>query len=101
MGVRSRCDMVKVTGTPRASFALVRIALARFALARFAGVDEIHRGEDAKAARLGHGCRAEIQGMRYADRSLRRDAENLKRSQCIVGDKAPNPCAAKAGKGNA
>ena len=51
------------------------------ALCRFAGMEEVHRREDAEPARLGHGHCAEIQGLRYANRSLRCNVDRLEHSQ--------------------
>ena len=61
------------------------------ALFRFSGVDKVHRRENAELARLGHGGRVEIQGLRYANRSLRRDVKRFERFQRIVGDPATEP----------
>ena len=55
---------------------------------RFAGVDKIHRREDAEPARLGHCYRAEVQGLRDANRSLRRNVEGFEHSQRMVGGPA-------------
>ena len=49
----------------------------RIALFRLAGVDEIHRREDAETARLRHGGRAGIQSLRDASRPLGRNVESF------------------------
>ena len=57
----------------------------RTVLCRLAGVDEVHRCEDAQAARFRHGSRAEFQGLRHPDRAPRGDAESLHHPERVVG----------------
>ena len=63
----------------------------RIALFRLAGVDEIHRREDAETARGRHGGRAEIQSLRHMSRPLRRNVESFQHLQQFVRGPASDP----------
>ena len=80
---------------------IVERGIARLPLFRLAGVDEIHRGEDAQAPGFREGGPGKIQEARNVGCTARHDSQPFEQPKRTVGQLAPGSRAAEAGERDA